>query len=147
MHFRKSKRALWIFTPSEMRLQRVKKTKFLKNELGGKLWTHHSPSRLAAAHFISFTLWGGMYLCNPPPSNKQLESIQSRVRASDFFKIRIVKLVSGIFEKFQGSNAYFSEGKIWVRFVFALLKINAHAILKASLERSPAPRFGACQPT
>ena len=33
MHFRKSKRALWIFTPSEMRLQRVKKTKFLKNSL------------------------------------------------------------------------------------------------------------------
>ena len=59
MHFRKSKRALWIFTPSEMRLQRVKKTKFLKNELGGKLRTRHSPSRLAAAHFCSFTLWGG----------------------------------------------------------------------------------------
>ena len=60
MHFRKSKRALWIFTPSEMRLQRVKKTKFLKNELGGKLRTRHSPSRLAAAHFCSFTLWGGL---------------------------------------------------------------------------------------
>ena len=59
MHFRKSERALWIFTPSEMRLQRVKKNKFLKNELGGKLRTHHSPSRLAAAHFCSFTLWGG----------------------------------------------------------------------------------------
>ena len=112
MHFRKSKRALWIFTPSEMRLQRVKKTKFLKNELGGKLRTRHSPSRLAAAHFCSFTLWGGVRIYVTPPSNKQLESIQSRVRASDFFKIRIVKLVSGIFEKFQGSNAYFSEGKI-----------------------------------
>ena len=59
-HFRNVKRALLIFTPSEMHLQRVKKTKFLKNELGGKLRTRHSPSRLAAAHFISFTLWGGI---------------------------------------------------------------------------------------
>ena len=59
MHFRNVKRALLIFTPSEMHLQRVKKNKFLKNDLGGKLRTRHSPSRLAAAHFCSFTLCGG----------------------------------------------------------------------------------------
>ena len=37
-----------------------KKPSFWKTPFVRKLWTHHSPSRLAAAHFISFTLWGGL---------------------------------------------------------------------------------------
>ena len=112
MHFRNVKRALLIFTPSEMHLQRVKKNNFLKNSLRLEVANSPQPFSSSCSSLLFLHSMGGVRIYVTPPSNKQLESIQSRVRASDFFKVRIVKLVSGIFEKIQGSNVYFSGGKI-----------------------------------
>ena len=63
MHFRNVKRALLIFTPSEMRLQRVKKTKFLKNSLRQEVVNSPQPfssscSSLYLLHSIGEDMFG-----------------------------------------------------------------------------------------
>ena len=63
MHFRKSKRALWIFTPSEMRLQRVKKTKFLKNSLRQEVVNSPQPfSSSCSSLFVLYSIGGFTYI-------------------------------------------------------------------------------------
>ena len=61
MHFRKSKRALWIFTPSEMRLQRVKKTKFLKNSLRQEVVNSPQPFSSSCSSLHLLHSMGGGY--------------------------------------------------------------------------------------
>ena len=61
MHFRKSKRALWIFTPSEMRLQSVKKTKFLKNSLRREVVNSPQPFSSSCSSLHLLHSMGGGY--------------------------------------------------------------------------------------
>ena len=60
MHFRKSKRALWIFTPSEMRLQRVKKNKFLKNSLRQEVVNSPQPFSSSCSSLYLLHSMGGV---------------------------------------------------------------------------------------
>ena len=62
MHFRNVKRALLIFTPSEMHLQRVKKTKILKNSLRQEVVNSPQPFSSSCSSLYLLHSMGGVYV-------------------------------------------------------------------------------------
>ena len=61
MHFRNVKRALLIFTPSEMHLQRVKKTKILKNSLRQEVANSPQPFSSSCSSLLFLHSMGGVH--------------------------------------------------------------------------------------
>ena len=62
MHFRNVKRALLIFTPSEMHLQRVNKNKILKNSLRQEVANSPQPFSSSCSSLFFLYSIGGMWV-------------------------------------------------------------------------------------